>query len=264
MKPVDIYSFECTGVAIIRDAISQGTVRRVRECIDKHWPNGVPWKFPILHLDRVFWELMTHPDVLKMSAEFAGDHFRLDHAFGLTSNGAIPQLHGGPQSSQMSCFYQQLGHGPKKSLVGQLNFGFCIYGQDSTTGGFCYVPGSHKVNDSRDGRTVLTEIYQNSFNHPSIIVPRLHAGDLLVFTEALIHGDSGWSHPNGFPRRQIYYKITPGFMCWRDPAENQKYEQFAQTPLERNMIRPPWTGRYSETETSMGFNNTRRDATIPS
>ena len=179
----------------------------------------------------------------------------------MTSNGAFAQLHGGPQSSQHSCYYLQLPHGKRRGIVGQMNFGYCLEPQNSKTGGFVYVPGSHKSADSRAGNEVLSEVYKGNFTDPSLLVPELNPGDLLVFTEALIHGDTGWQASNDSYRMQIYYKMTPGFMCWRDPHQQEIYHHYAANDLERRLIEPPWTGRYSETSMSMGYANERRDKT---
>lgn len=263
LPPVHAYSFECTGLAIISNVLSTAQVETAKQLIRSNWPQGVPWKFPVLQLGRVFWDMMTRPELLELCDQFAGPQFRMDHAFGLTSNGAIAQLHGGPQSSQYSCFYLPLSFGPRRGLAGQLNFGYCLEGQSPATGGFCYIPGSHKVVDSRAGSAVLAEVYGGKFNHHSIIVPTLVPGDLILFTEATVHGDTGWRNPvSGSCRMQVYYKMTPGFVAWRDPAQNQHLLQYAQTELERKLLLPPWTGRYSETATSMGVSNERRAETV--
>jgi len=256
------YSFETTGVSIIKGALPPDVVGRAKEAVFRHdWPDGYPpWKFPILHLGRVFWELMTRSEVLRLCGKFAGDHFRMDHAFGVSGRGAVRQLHGGPQSSQHSCFYMPISQGYRAGLCGQLNFGFTLHGQSPQTGGFCYIPGSHKSVDPRAGKEILDEVYRGQIHHPSIVVPTLEPGDMMLFTEGLVHGDTLWQG-DGEPRMQIYYKMTPGWMCWRDPAQNAKYLQYAETDLERRMLEPPWTGRYSEDSYSMGFNNERRNPT---
>ena len=257
------YVFDTTGCVIIKKFIPMEEVNRAKSSILKNWPtaNGVstiPWKFPIMHLDRVFWEFLTKPLILDFCEEFCGDYFRLDHAFGLSSNKAISQLHGGPQSSQNSCFY--LPRGGNHGLVGQLNFGFCLEPQNGSTGGFVYIPGSHKSSDSRAGKEILEDVFKGNFAHHSLVTPVLEPGDLMIFTEALIHGDTGWKDNSSY-RMQAYYKMTPGFMCWRDPSQNIALKQFALTDLELRLIEAPWTGRYSETATSMGTSNQRRPKT---
>ena len=256
------YSYECTGFAQIPNALTPEQVATAKNLINNNWPKGIPWKFPVLHLGRVFWEMLTNKNLLPLADEFAGEHFRCDHAFGLSSNGAVPQLHGGPQSSQYSCFYFPLNNGKRKG-IGRLNFGFCLEGQSPETGGFCYIPGSHKTNDPRDGLRVLYEVYKTNFNHHSIIVPTLNPGDMIMFTEAMVHGDTGWRNPvKGSYRMQVYFMMAPGWACWRDPKENEHLLQYAQTDLERRIMDGPWSGRFSEDATSMGVKNSRRKPTI--
>lgn len=262
VSSLDQFSFDCTGVAIVRKAIDDSTLQRAITAVDSNWPAGTPWKFPVLHLDRVFWELLTHPYLLKFSTVFAGDHFRLDHAFGVSANGSHKQLHGGPYSSQHSCFYMNTPINMRKALVGQLNFGFALRGQDKETGGFCFIPGSHKANESKDGKEVFLHIYDKNLDHHSVEVPTLNPGDLLIFSESLVHGDTGRLTQSAEPRTQIYYKITPGWMCWRDPRQNEHLLSYAENDLERRLIEPPWTGQYSEDNVSMGFNNVRRPITV--
>jgi hypothetical protein len=255
------YSFETTGFTVLRNLIPVEKIEEIKSLLNNNWPTGLPWKFPFLHLGRVFWEPLSQPWVQGLAKSFAGEHFRLDHAFGVTSNGAIPQLHGGPQSSQLSCFYIPFNNGKNLGLVSQINFGVCVQGQSPTTGGFCYIPGSHKSTDPRDGHKLLAELYLKQFNHHSIIVPTLNPGDIIMFTEGLVHGDTGWKDKKTC-RIQLYYRINPGFICWRDPEQNKHLEQYAVTDYEKRLLRSPWTGRYTETSTQMGINNERRTPTI--
>lgn len=255
------YCFDTVGVTILRNVVPVTKIEVLKTLLNNNWPNGLPWKFPFLHLGHEFWEILSHPSLIALSKSYTGDHFRLDHAFGVTSNGAIPQLHGGPQSSQLSCFYLPLNNGQKLGLVSQLNFGLCVQGQSPATGGFCYIPGSHKATDPRDGRTILKELYKYEFNHHSITVPTLNPGDVVMFSEGLIHGDTGWKVA-GTCRIQLYYRINPGFICWRDPDQIKHLEQYATTDYERKLISGPWTGKYDETLTHMGITNERRQPTI--
>lgn len=261
MKSVHAYSFETTGMAIIPKALSLEKVAEAKQLIQNNWPSGAPWKFPVLHLGRVFWEMMTRPVMLELSDKFAGPWFRVDHAFGVTSNNAPAQLHGGPQACQYASLYTPLAHGSRTG-IGRLNFGFCLEGQNSETGGFCYVPGSHKSTDPRGGQQILQEVYGGKFDHPSLVVPTLQPGDLMLFAEALVHGDSGWKLPPTQHRMQIYYMVTPGFMCWRDYDQDEDVRQYAVTDLERQLVSAPWVGRYQTTATAMSVTNEWRKPTM--
>ena len=103
-------------------------------------------------------------------------------------------------------------------------------------GGFACIPGSHKSN-------FLTEIPSEvrRFERPAHYVaqPALEAGDVLFFTEALVHGTMPWTA--GHQRRALLYKYSPGHSSW---AENyydiSKYEGL--TEQQKRMLLPPSIG----------------------
>lgn len=264
MDPVHAYSFECTGVAVIPQVLTEAQVAEAKRLIHNNWPSNIPWKFPVMHLGRIFWEMLTQPLLLELANDLAGEHFRFDHAFGLMSNEkTIAQLHGGPQSNQHACFYSNPSGRPSRVLTGRLNFGFCLEGQNSSTGGFCYVPGSHKSVEPRSGLQVFEQIYKSKFDHPSIVVPTLNPGDMVMFTEGMVHGDTGWRNPKPDSyRMQIYFMMTAGFACWRDPSENVHLLQYAKTELEKQLLEPPWVGRCEETATTRAVKNKLREPTL--
>ena len=43
---------------------------------------------------------------------------------------------------------------------------------------------------------------------PLVVSPSLGAGDLLIFSEALVHGTMRWNSDK--PRRSLLYKYSPG------------------------------------------------------
>jgi hypothetical protein len=179
-----LYVFDCQGFAIIRNLIPLSVVERAISAINTAFPNKMTWKFPVLHLDRVFWEIMTTPLILKCAEHLCGSEFRLDHAFTVTSDNGVPNLHGGPNCSQRSCFAQWVGN--TDILVGQLSVGVALTPQSAQTGGVSYIPGSHKAFDQRDGRTIKEQIMDNHFNHEFLVTPSLNPGDVVVFTVILV------------------------------------------------------------------------------
>ena len=71
-------------------------------------------------------------------------------------------------------------------------------------GGFVCIPGSHKTNflpnlpdDVRRQERLPDYVHQ----------PPVRAGDVLIFTEALIHGSAPWRA--GHERRALLYKVQP-------------------------------------------------------
>jgi hypothetical protein len=259
LSQIDLYTFDCQGWAIIRNAIPLEWVERAKSAIEKAMPGKKHWKFPVLHLDPVFWDMMTLPVMLEFVEKLCGEEFRLDHAFGIGSDNGVVNLHGGPNCSQRTCFAHWVGG--NNILVGQLSVGFTLTPQTPETGGVCYVPGSHKAFDQRDGRTLRREVFQNHFDHECMVVPTLNPGDLSIFTESLIHGDTGWT-PNDYSRMQVYYKFCPGFMTWRDPSEQEKYKSYARNELEKRLLENPWSGKFSDTTMEMSRDNKRRTKTL--
>ena len=76
-------------------------------------------------------------------------------------------------------------------------------------GGFACIPASHKSNFApeipRDVRS-----FERSAHY--VVQPALEAGDVLFFTEALIHGTMPWKA--GHQRRALLYKYSPGHSSW--------------------------------------------------
>ena len=77
-------------------------------------------------------------------------------------------------------------------------------------GGLVVVPGSHKSNF---GIRELTDEVRN-FERPVHFVrqPPVQAGDVLFFTEALLHGTMTWRAQT--ERRALLYKYSPGYSSW--------------------------------------------------
>jgi len=74
-------------------------------------------------------------------------------------------------------------------------------------GGFCCIPGTH------------TSLYPEPpswfgrLDHPLIEHVPLHAGDVVVFTEALAHGTMPWTL-HSHERRAVLLTYAPGYMQW--------------------------------------------------
>lgn len=241
IDPLDIYLFDSQGLCVIKNAIPLEQIDSAKKAIQKKFPNKKPWKFGVLGLGDVFWDIMVNPKILAIAEYLCGEQFRLDHAFSVTSDAEIVNLHGGPCSSYGSCFANVDG----QLLVGQLSCGIPLVEQNSKTGGVCYIPGTHKSIDTRCGRTIRKELYHGNMYHNSIQIPDLALGDLVVFSESVVHGDCGWFDKND-TRIIVYYKFCPGFMTWRDPREQEKYVAMAKTDLQRRLLEPPWSGKFKE------------------
>lgn len=253
------YLLDTLGFVRIPECVPIGLVNEAKSEISRVWGKSPPSKFPVLHAGRIFWKLLTHASVLDAAETACGEYFRLDHAFGLSSHGTPNQLHGGPDCSQQSCFFNWTGQ--TNFLVGQLSVGVVLSPQTPQTGGFCFVPGSHKSYDrSSTGAEVLRNYLQSNLNHEAIICPTLKPGDVVAFSESLAHGSRSWSGPTD-GRLNLYYKFAPGWLGWRDAREQEHLKKFASTALEHKLLEGPWSGRFSEGNNQMGLHNERRTKT---
>jgi len=254
---LEIYLFDCMGLTVVRNVIPQNQIEIARSAISTVYPQKKPWKFSVLKMGEIFWDLMTNKRMLDIVDKLCGDQFRLDHAFAVSGDEQIINLHGGPSSSFGSCFSRL----DNSLYVGQLSCGIPLYPQSPSTGGMCYIPGSHKSLDVRTGREIRKELFNGNVNHESIVVPVLNPGDLVLFSESLIHGDVGWK-PTDYGRLVVYYKFSPGFMSWRDPREQEQYRGLARNDLERRLMEPPWSGQFSDKDFIMDHTNVRRKKTL--
>lgn len=254
---LDVYLFDCMGLAIMRNVIPMAQVEAAKKAIAKIYPAKMPWKFAVLSMGEIFWDLMTNAKLLRIVEQLCGVEFRLDHAFAVSSDEKIVNLHGGPSSSHNSCFTRT----DNTLCVSQLSVGIPLTPQTPATGGVCYIPGSHRSLDMRAGAEIKRELLKGNMKHEAIVIPSLNPGDLVMFSESLIHGDTGWN-PLNYSRVIVYYKFCPGFMTWRDPREQEQYRHLARTSLERRLIEPPWSGKFSDKNYAMDHSNTRREKTV--
>merc|ERR1719253_78621 len=71
-------------------------------------------------------------------------------------------------------------------------------------GGFCVVPGSHKANFSVP--PAMADMIDDELNE-HVKQPQLMSGDVLIFTEAVLHGTLPWTADH--QRRTVIYRFAP-------------------------------------------------------
>jgi hypothetical protein len=261
------YEFDVRGYFTLPGLISTADVGQMNGLINLHHErHGVdPLQFTVMDVDRIFWELMTNETVLGIARHLCGDHFRVDHVYGLQRSATgkaedMPEnLHGGPRANQGSFFYQWHGG---KAMVGLLVFGFVLEPVRPGDGGLIMVPGSHKGSMPLEGLDVWNSVVNRSHASPLCDQPVLAAGDAIVFTESLVHGTRRWQSP-GRRRRNLYYKYCPGHLCWRayDEWAGPMHER-ARTDVERSLLRPPFVASYTDDEVTKSGDNRWRAPTL--
>lgn len=231
MTEAEIYEFDLNGYIIYPGLIPPDLVRRMNGIIDADQAGSFPHSFSFLHLDPCFMELMAHPRTLRIMRTIIGDWLRLDHTYGLQMNKDTEvreNLHGGLRADHGEHQYQWAYN---KMWNGLIVVMYALEDVPPGAGGLIGVPGSHKAAIN----TYKPEVYSHL-----VVNPSFKAGDMLIFTEALVHGTRRWTAPGR--RRALLYKYSPGYSTWADATKLQQYEAMATTQLQRDLLRPPYVG----------------------
>lgn len=251
----DRYLLDVQGLVIQRGFLSQSQLATINSLIDESLKAAsyAPYKFNFFELSSVFCEIMVSSFVCKACEIFLGEHYRFDHCMGIQFPGKVKapdgsladiagNLHGGSLRCQGSVFTLDYGN---RSLFGQLGLGIALTDQDSQTGGFCCVLGSHRQPAYwQSGSHVFNRVLRRSFDSDAVLVPQLAAGDAFLFPDNLVHGTTHWKD-NSTKRRSLYYKYVPGFAAWRPYSEIEHYVKLAVTDKQRKLLRAPYVGSLS-------------------
>lgn len=239
MTEAEIYEFDMNGVIIYRDLIPAEDVRRMNGIIDEDQRKrgkADEHSFSFLDLDPCFMDLMAHPRALGIIRHMVGDWLRLDHAYGLQmdkktmNEGKMqPNLHGGPRADHGEHEYQWLDGKMHHGLIVVM---YALEEVNPGDGGFICVPGSHKSN--------MGLRYRPPVDSHLVVNPTLRAGDMLIFTEALVHGTNTWTSDRR--RRSLLYKYSPGHSTWANADGLEKFLPLAANDLQRDLLRPPSVG----------------------
>lgn len=237
MNEEEIYEFDLNGYIIYRDLIPPADIDRMNQLIDADQGDDFPHSFGFLNLDPAFMDLMAHPRTLKIMRTIIGDWLRLDHTYGLQMNRETEvrdNLHGGLRADQGEHQYQWAYN---KMWNGLIVVMYALEDINPGDGGLICVPGSHKANISS---------YKPPVNSHLVVNPTFKAGDMLVFTEALVHGTITWTGAGR--RRALLYKYSPGYSSWSKADDLDQYLEIAQNDLQRDLLRPPYVGKRTSLE----------------
>ena len=230
------FTVDLEGYLVIKNVLTDDEVAEMNAFIDKGNLQGPPslWGEP-------FKRLIDHPKILSYLIELLGPHVRLDHDYAIFMNGGegVGRLHGGedggsPGGPEADHWY--------KYRDGVIRNGLCVMTYNLAdapegAGGFACIPGSHKSN-------FPTELPPDvrHFERPThyVVQPAVEAGDVVFFTEAVIHGTMPWTA--GHQRRALLYKYSPGHSAWSgNYYDISKYGQL--TEQQKRMLLPPSVGR---------------------
>jgi len=157
-------------------------------------------------LSEPFRRILAHPRLAVYLNALVGQGYRLDHSplvIVQRQNVEGFSLHGGPVTQcgdpNPSLQYR---YGNGKIINSLLAVSIQLSGQSSEHGGYCVVRGSHKMNfpvplDMVEGRT----------NREHLFVPDTKPGDVILFSEATVHGAVPWTAET--ERRIALYRFAP-------------------------------------------------------
>ena len=122
---------------------------------------------------------------------------------------------------------------------------FFLTGATEGDGGFACVPGSHKSNYLD---LLPPDVRNYARPAPYVLQPAVEAGDVLIFTEALVHGTMPWTADH--ERRCLLYKYSPGHSAWdRDGYDLADYRSFHLAERRRRIMQPPTSAATSRSWT---------------
>ncbi len=181
-----------------------------------------------LHTSPAFVALLDHPAVFDVLVELTGPGLRLDHAYGIVMAPGTSglQLHGGGTPFDPAQYYTV--H-PGSIACGLVAVQWALVDHAAGSGGFACIPGSHKA------AFVPPAV---GLHDPLVREVPMAAGDVVVFTEALVHGTLPWRGPG--LRRTLLYKYSPGCSSWgRDETYPDELWPML-TERQRLLFEPPY------------------------
>ena len=230
------FAVDLDGYLVIKNVLTADEVAEMNAIIDKGDLQGAPslWGEP-------FRKLIDHPKILPYLIELMGPHVRLDHDYAIFMEQGQGRggLHGGEDGGRAG---GSVGDHWYKYRDGHIRNGLSVMTYNLVdapegAGGFACIPASHKCNFPTE---LPTDVRRFERPAPYVVQPPLEAGDVLFFTEALIHGTMPWTAEH--QRRSLLYKYSPGHSAWSEHYYDiSKYKGL--TEQQKRMLLPPSVGR---------------------
>lgn len=195
----------------------------------------------------VFRQMLVHEKLVPYFHMLLGTGYRLDHSplvicqkYG--SEGF--SLHGGPvlEDGQMNRDLLYACHGEQvhNSLVAA---SFQLSDHNQGDGGFCVVRGSHKMNFPMSPEMKNGE--DEEFLRDYVVQPETKAGDVVIFSEATVHGSLAWTVENRERRIALYRFAPSNFAYARGYSEGWPSSYLdGMTPEQLGVMCPPYNSRF--------------------
>ena len=230
------FRFDLQGFIVLPGVLTRTECTLLSELSDAAWPRQ-PGDGAFRRTEAIsrwggeFLNLIDHPRVLPYLVELIGPRLRADHDYCIfMRSGADGQnIHGGPMRYE-SDHWSHYHDGVMRN--GLMVATWVLNDAEPGDGGFVCIPGSHKTNFiDAVPKDVLTQEYRPDY----VIQPELRAGDVLLFTEALIHGTATWRGSQ--ERRALLYKYSPPHSSWAKVPYNLQHYPDA-SPQQQRLMAP--------------------------
>ena len=236
MSEAERFRFDLQGFLVRRAALGPGELEALHAAIGvldvpRPGPDLGSQRFTgHLPVARRFRDLIDHPAVLEIVREVCGSNVRLDHTYGIVMARGTSGLglHGGAVPFDPSQYYL-LDRG--RIRTGLVAAQWALVDHPPAAGGFVCIPGSHKSGFSLPG----------SFDRDLAVQVPMAAGDVVVFSEALIHGTLPWDGRE--ERRTLVYKYSPGNSAWSNVHWPDELLAMC-TDRQRLLLQPPSVGHH--------------------
>jgi len=199
------YLLDLQGYLVVENVLNKEQLEALNRALDEKVQTEQSLQDFFFWDEPTFRDLITDPVIKPYLSDIIGQHYRLDHEYGIYhKKGAPPlHLHGGGTPYDPGQYYHVRNEKMYCGLT-VISYALTDIGQDD--GGFCCITGSHKSNFS------CPQDFKNfSDDAPIVHIPQ-KAGDVLIFTEALTHGTFPWQ--GNHERRSLLYKYSPAAISW--------------------------------------------------
>ena len=243
MQPEEKFKFDLEGYLVVKSVLDPAAIEELNALADEAFPAKEGDKLyrntsPISRWGPHFQALIDHPAMIPYLLELLGPKFRIDHDYCIfmKKGGKAGGLHGGPAGgvSPEADHWYRYHDGVMRNGLTVLTY--CLSPAQKGDGGFCCVPGSHKSNFVQHIPGAV-----RSHEQPAhyVVQPEVEAGDVIIFTEALVHGTMPWTAQ--YERRTLLYKYSPGHSSWAQHYYNpDDYPDV--TEQQRRIMAPPSVG----------------------
>lgn len=231
------FLFDLRGFIVLEGILDRAECAELIRLADTVWPRQ-PHDGPMRRFNGVsswgqtFVDLMDDDRLLPYLVELLGRRLRIDHDYCIfmrqqSENGV---LHGGPWRYETDHWYRYHDGAMRNGLtVATWNLTDAPVG----SGGFVCVPGSHKSNFLQH---MPRDVARQERHVDWVVQPPMAAGDVLIFTEALIHGTAAWQADH--ERRTLLYKYSPPHSTWAKTYYDAAAFPDA-TERQRRLMAPP-------------------------